>query len=139
MISLTVYNKSEISEFLRREYKPGKSEHDIIADSEREISEYFSTENKDLWLVIDYRGALSKIKEHLELFSVKYVNKYFLQIIIPTSATIELPEKVMDEIRKFNMGYTDDFIINMKYDSSYSDDEVGFRLICPKYTYADMF
>ncbi len=138
MISVTLYNKSELGAYLRREYKPGKSSHDIIADSEREISEYFSSEDKDAWMVIEYRGALEKIKEHLSLFTVKYINKYFLHVIIPPTATIELPEKVMAEVNKFNMSFTDDFIINMKYDDTYSSEEVGFRLICPRYTYADM-
>ena len=139
MISVTLYKKDEFADFLRSNFKPGKSADDIIADSDREICEYFSTEDKDTWIVIDYRGVPEKILDHLNMFTVKYVRKYFLQIIIPRSAGMELPQKVMESINGFNMGTSsEDFILNMKYDAGLRDNEVAFRLICPKYTYADM-
>ena len=139
MVSVTLYNKAEFTDYLISNFKAGKSADDIISDSYKEISEYFKTENKDVWMVIEYRGLPEKILDHLNVFTVKYVHKYFLQIIIPREAGMDLPEKVMENIRKFNMGVnSDDFILNMKYDGSLKAEEVAFRLICPKYTYADM-
>ncbi len=139
MVSVTLYNKTEFSEYLFSSFKPGKNADDIIADSYKEIGDYFKTEDKDVWMVIEYRGAPEKILDHLNVFTVKYVHKYFLQIIIPHEAGMELPERVMESIKKFNMGVNlDDFILNMKYDGTLRSDEVGFVLICPKYTYADM-
>jgi len=139
MISVTLLNKDEFVEYLFNQFKPGKSPDDIISDSYKEIGEYFSTENKDTWMVIEYRGVPEKILDHLNVFTVKYVHKYYLQINIPHEAGMELPETVMKTLRKFNMGVsTDDFILNMKYDGTLLSNQVGFRLICPKYTYADM-
>ena len=139
MVSVTLYKKDEFSEYLFSQFKAGKNADDIISDSYKEIGEYFKTEDKDVWMVIEYRGVPEKILDHLNVFTVKYVHKYFLQIIIPRDAGMELPEKVMVEIKKFNMGVTtDDFILNLKYDSTLESNEVAFRLICPKYTYADM-
>ncbi len=139
MVSVTLYKKDEFAKFLFDEFKAGKTEEDIISDSYKEIGDYFKTEDKDVWMVIEYRGLPEKILDHLNVFTVKYVHKYFLQIIIPHDAGMELPEKVMENIKKFNMGTAnDDFILNMKYDGSLKSNEVAFRLICPKYTYADM-
>lgn len=139
MISVTLYKKDEFTEFLFSKFKSGKSPDDIISDSYKEIGEYFKTEDKDVWMVIEYRGIPEKILDHLNVFTVKYVHKYFLQVIIPHEAGMELPEKVMESIKKFNMGVnTDDFILNMKYDGTLKSNEVAFCLICPKYTYADM-
>ena len=138
MISVTLYTKEELTDFLKKEYKPGKSADDIIADSEREIREYFKDENKDSWMVIEYRGVPEKIPEHLSVFTVKYVPKYYLQIIIPQDAGMELPQKVMELVAGFNMGQSEVYILNMKYDRTLRENEVGFRLICPRYTYVDM-
>ena len=139
MVSVTLYKKDEFAEYLFGEFKAGKTPDDIISDSYKEIGDYFRTEDKDVWMVIEYRGVPEKILDHLNVFTVKYVHKYFLQIIKPREAGMELPEKVMETIKKFNMGAnTEDFILNMKYDGTLKADEVAFRLICPKYTYADM-
>lgn len=139
MVSVTLYKKEEFSEYLFSEFKAGKTADDIISDSYKEIGDYFKTEDKDVWMVIEYRGVPEKILEHLNVFTVKYVHKYFLQIIIPHEAGMELPEKVIESIKSFNMGEnTEDFILNMKYDRTLKSDQVAFRMICPKYTYADM-
>lgn len=138
MLSVKLYTKDELDMFMKREYGGGKNSYDIIVDNYLDIQSFFSSEQKDLWIVMEYRGLPEKIADHLALFTVKYLRKYYLQVIIPQDAGMELPAAVLNTITEFNMGSVDDGLINMKYDATLTDGNIGFRIICPRYTYADM-
>ena len=139
MIRINTFNKSGIKSFIKANYPLNEERKKIVQVSVWELEEFFSTENKEEWLVVEYLGNDKEIKNNLSLLSINVMLKYFIEVTLPKDYTLEDALKIPMIIKERNIYDGAENIFCMSEDVRLQQGEIGIRLIMPRYTYADMW
>ena len=139
MLRINTFNKNGIKSFIKATYQGNHERKEIVQTTVWEIENFFSTENKEEWLVIEYLGDEKGIKNELSLLSINVKLKYFVEITLPEDYALEDALKIPEIIKDRNMYDDGVSTLNINIDVRLQPREIAIRLITPRHTYADMW
>ena len=139
MISLELYDVEHFEQYVKNNYKPQKDMNDIIEVSDREVRDFFVSECKPEYIIIEYSGGIDDIERDFSLINNKIYKKFLIHISLPVSAQITDVNNVLNKLAKINMCTTAEYIVHIEVDNRLVDERFKFKLISPCYTYLDIW
>lgn len=139
MIRINTFSKDGIKKFINTNYPLNKEKSVIVQAYGWEIEEFFSSENKDEWLVVELLGDESGIRNSLSLLSINVMLKYFVEVTVPENYTLEDALRIPKIVKERNMCNDAESILRINIDAKMRPGTIALRLIIPRYTYIDMW
>ena len=139
MLRLNLYNKKQLSGFMRMHYPTNSEKKEIIQASASEIEKYFSTEDKDEFIVIEFMGIKQDLRKSLSLLSTNIMLKYFIEITFSENDSLESAFNITEALIDYNLYKEPDSFVCMNANEKLQQDEIAIRIIVPHYTYVDVW
>lgn len=139
MLRINIFNKNKINRFIKKNYATNIHKKEIIPTDIDEIEKFFSSVDKDEWLIIEFLGDIKELENSLSLLSINVMLKYFIDITLPEDYTFDEALKIPKIIEKRNIYENAKIILCMSVDVRLRPGELAIRFIIPRYAYKDIW